>query len=404
MIYASVRAIFSLLFVYIEKKSYLCTRFFKLRSMSRDKRIGTLILILSLLIVIVSVLFTNNLSRRLAEEEQKKVETWVAATRSMIMAPEDADLSLELQVIQSNTSIPVYLVDTAGTILSCINVTDTVADPRTLNGPIMLELPDAEPQLIYYAESTLLRQLRYVPYLQFSLIFIFILVAVIMLLTAHHSEQNRVWAGLSRETAHQLGTPISSLMACQQILTERYPEDDMLPLLRNDINRLSMIADRFSKIGSEPELEAVPLAQAVEEALSYMRSRVSNKVLIRNEIPEDMPVMVELNRPLFAWVIENLVKNAVDAMEGQGEITITATQNDDEITILLADTGRGMDAATRRRIFQAGFTTKKRGWGLGLTLAKRIIEDYHGGSLFLRHSRPGQGSTFALVLKQTKNG
>ena len=178
----------------------------------------------------------------------------------------------------------------------------------------------------------------------------------------------------------------------------------MLPLLRNDINRLSMIADRFSKIGSEPELEAVPLAQAVEEALSYMRSRVSNKVLIRNEIPEDMPVMVELNRPLFAWVIENLVKNAVDAMEGQGEITITATQNDDEITILLADTGRGMDAATRRRIFQAGFTTKKRGWGLGLTLAKRIIEDYHGGSLFLRHSRPGQGSTFALVLKQTKNG
>jgi signal transduction histidine kinase len=371
--------------------------------MSREKRLGTLILIVSLLIVVVSVLFTNNLARRLAEEEQKKVEMWVEATRLMVVAPEDADLSMELAVIQSNTSIPVYLVDSAGTILSCANVTDTVADPRTLNGPIVLELPGAEPQYIYYAESTLLRQLRYVPYLQFSLIFIFILVAVIMLLTAHHSEQNRVWAGLSRETAHQLGTPISSLMACQEILAERYPEDDMLPLLRNDVSRLSMIADRFSKIGSEPELEPVRLTEALEESLTYMRTRVSNKVEILNRVPEDSPVVVELNRPLFAWVIENLVKNAVDAMDGQGTITISTETDDDEVHVLVQDTGRGMDAATRRQVFQAGFTTKKRGWGLGLTLAKRIIEDYHGGSLLLRHSRPGQGTTFAVVLKQAKH-
>lgn len=372
--------------------------------MSREKRLGTFILLISLLIVIISVLFTNNLARRLAEEEQKKVEMWVEATRSMILAPEDADLSLELFVLQSNTSIPVYLVDTLGTILSCANVTDTVADLTALNGPIELRLSDSERQLIYYDESTLLSQLRYIPYLQFTLIFIFILVAVVMLLTAHRSEQNRVWAGLSRETAHQLGTPISSLMACREMLAERYPDDDIIPLLSNDINRLSMIADRFSKIGSEPELETVHLAEAVEDALQYMRTRVSNKVQIDNQIAPDLSVRVELNRPLFAWVVENLVKNAVDAMEGQGTITLSCELSDDEVTILVSDTGRGMDATTRRQVFQAGFTTKKRGWGLGLTLAKRIIEDYHGGSLVLRHSRPGQGTTFAIVLKQSKNG
>ena len=373
-------------------------------SMSREKRIGSLILFVSLLIVIVSVLFTNDLARRLAVEEQKKVEMWVEATRSMILAPQDADLSFELSVIQSNTSIPVYLVDSAGTILSCVNVTDTVDDPRELNGPIELLVPGTNPQYIYYAESTLLRQLHYVPYLQFALIFIFILVAVVMLLTAHHSEQNRVWAGLSRETAHQLGTPISSLMACEEVLSKRYPNDEMIPLLKNDVNRLSMIADRFSKIGSEPELESVRLSEALDEALAYMRTRVSSRVEIRNQIPTDSLIMVDMNKPLFAWVIENLVKNAVDALDAHGLISLTAEEEDDEVTILITDNGRGMDAATRMEIFQPGFTTKKRGWGLGLTLAKRIIEDYHGGNLFLKHSRPGQGATFAIVLKKSKNG
>lgn len=372
--------------------------------MSREKRIGSLILFVSLLIVIVSVLFTNDLARRLAVEEQKKVEMWVEATRSMILAPQDADLSFELSVIQSNTSIPVYLVDSAGTILSCVNVTDTVDDPRELNGPIELLVPGTNPQYIYYAESTLLRQLHYVPYLQFALIFIFILVAVVMLLTAHHSEQNRVWAGLSRETAHQLGTPISSLMACEEVLSKRYPNDEMIPLLKNDVNRLSMIADRFSKIGSEPELESVRLSEALDEALAYMRTRISSRVEIRNQIPTDSLIMVDMNKPLFAWVIENLVKNAVDALDGHGLISLTAEEEDDEVTILITDNGRGMDAATRLEIFQPGFTTKKRGWGLGLTLAKRIIEDYHGGNLFLKHSRPGQGATFAIVLKKSKNG
>ena len=371
--------------------------------MSREKRLGTLILIVSLMIVIASVLFTNNLARSLAAEEQKKVETWVSATRSMILAPEDADITFELSVIQSNTSIPVYLVDSAGTILSCVNVTDTVDDPRELNGPIELVLPDTDPQYIYYAESTLLRQLRYVPYLQFALIFIFILVAVIMLFTAHRSEQNRVWAGLSKETAHQLGTPISSLIACQQILAERYPTDEMIPLMQNDIERLSMIADRFSKIGSEPDLSPKKMSEVIDKSLAYMRTRVSNKVEIVNRVAADCPLVGEVNTPLFAWVIENLVKNAVDAMEGKGTITVTCQQQDDEIEVLVADTGKGMDSSTRRQVFQPGFTTKQRGWGLGLTLAKRIIEEYHGGRLYVKQSHVGQGTVFAVVVKQAKN-
>ncbi len=378
-------------------------RFYKLFDMSKEKRLGTLILILSLMIVIASVLFTNNLARRLADEEQKKVETWVAATQSMIEAPEDADLSFELSVIQSNTSIPVYLVDSTGTILSCVNVIDTVADPRVLNGPIELRLSDSDAQYIYYAESTLLRQLRYVPYLQFALIFIFIVVAVIMLFTAHRSEQNRVWAGLSKETAHQLGTPISSLIACQQILGERYPKDEVIPLMQNDIKRLSMIADRFSKIGSEPDLVPTKMSEVVDKSLAYMRTRVSNKVEIVNQVDGDCPLVGDVNTPLFAWVIENIVKNAVDAMEGKGTITVSCQQLDDEIEVLIADTGKGMDSATRRQIFQPGFTTKKRGWGLGLTLAKRIVEEYHGGRLYVKQSHVGQGTVFAVVVKQSKH-
>ena len=371
--------------------------------MSKEKRIGTIILILSLLIVIASVLFTNNLARRLSAEEQKKVETWVDATQSMILAPDDEDLSFELSVIQSNTSIPVYLVDSVGTIISCVNVKDTVDDPRELNGPIELKISDTESQYIYYAQSTLLRQLMYVPYLQFALIFIFIVVAVIMLLTAHRSEQNRVWAGLSKETAHQLGTPISSLVACQQLLGDRYPDDEVIPLMGNDIDRLRMIADRFSKIGSEPELSPVKIGEVLGRSLAYMRTRVSNKVQINNEVAKDCDLTGEINEPLCAWVIENLIKNAVDAMDGKGVITVSCHRTDGEIEVLVADTGKGMDAATRRQVFQAGFTTKQRGWGLGLTLAKRIIEEYHGGRLYIKQSTVGSGSVFAVVVKECKD-
>ena len=367
--------------------------------------IGSWVLIISLAFVIVSVLFTNNLSRQLAEEEQKNVAIWAEATRQLILADEDTDINFVSSIIEKNTNIPVYITDADGNILLSRNVKKPVDDPRTLYGPIELRISEDNVQYIFYDESNLLRQLRYVPYLQFPLIFIFITIAVWMLLTAQRGEQDRLWAGLSKETAHQLGTPISSLNAWQQLLAERYPDDDLIPQMRADINRLSTIADRFSKIGSEPELQKSDIIRTLQETVDYMRTRVSSKVKIETSIQAAHPTLpVVQNVQLLEWVVENLIKNAVDAMGGAGLIAITLQEEAEEVIIDVSDNGKGMDKHTQRRIFQAGFTTKKRGWGLGLTLSKRIIEEYHRGKLFVKSSKPGVGTTFRIVLKKTENG
>lgn len=373
--------------------------------MNNSRLIAVLTLVLSLAVVGISVWYTSTLSRRLAVEEQKRVETWVEATQRMIDAPVDGDISFEMTVIEGNTTIPVYMVDGEGTILDCRNVTDTIDDARTLNGSILLHLPDGSTQYIYYDQSTLLHRLHYVPYVQFALILIFVLVSVVMIITTTRSEQNRVWAGLSKETAHQLGTPISSLNAWQQILRDKYPDDELIPMIERDIARLSMIADRFSKVGSSPDLTSTPLEPMLEEAVSYMRTRISNKVQIVTcwANAAEAPTLVEMSAPLMAWVIENLIKNAVDAMEGRGIITIATRPVDDMVEITVTDTGKGMDSRTRRRVFQPGFTTKSRGWGLGLTLCKRIVEDYHRGHLFVQQTRVGVGTTFAIHLQQSKH-
>lgn len=363
------------------------------------RKIGSLVLVLSLVIVAASVLFTNNLARQLAQEEQKNVEVWAEATRQLILADEDTDIDFVTSIIENNTTIPVYMVDEDGKILVCRNVEQPVDDPRTLSGPIELRISPDNVQYIYYDESNLLRQLRYVPYIQFALIFIFIAIAVVMMLTAQRSEQNRVWVGLSKETAHQLGTPISSLNAWQELLSERYPNDELIPQMKTDIDRLHTIADRFSKIGSEPELQETDIVQPLRDTINYMRSRVSKKVEIVAMLPSEECLLM-LNVPLFEWVIENLIKNAVDAMSGVGKITIDMQQKEEgEVWIDISDTGKGMDKHTLRRIFQAGFSTKQRGWGLGLPLSKRIIEEYHGGRLFVKNTKPGGGTTFRIVLK-----
>lgn len=363
------------------------------------RKIGSLVLVLSLVIVAASVLFTNNLARQLAQEEQKNVEVWAEATRQLILADEDTDIDFVTSIIENNTTIPVYMVDEDGKILVCRNVEQPVDDPRTLSGPIELRISPDNVQYIYYDESNLLRQLRYVPYIQFALIFIFIAIAVVMMLTAQRSEQNRVWVGLSKETAHQLGTPISSLNAWQELLSERYPNDELIPQMKTDIDRLHTIADRFSKIGSEPELQETDIVQPLRDTINYMRSRVSKKVEIVAMLPSEECLLM-LNVPLFEWVIENLIKNAVDAMSGVGKITIDMQQKEEgEVWIDISDTGKGMDKHTLRRIFQAGFSTKQRGWGLGLPLSKRIIEEYHGGRLFVKSTKPGGGTTFRIVLK-----
>ncbi len=366
------------------------------------KNIGTLVLLVAFVIVLLSVLFTNSLAHRLSLEEQKNMSVWAEATRQLILADEDTDIDFISTIIENNTTIPVYMLNEQGDVLSSRNVSKPVSDPRTLNGPIELYVAPHTKQYIYYDESTLLRQLRYVPYIQSLLILIFIVIAVVALLTAQRSEQNRLWAGLSKETAHQLGTPISSLNAWQELLAERYPSDELIPQMKKDINRLQTITDRFSKIGSEPEITYSDIIVPLHDSINYMRLRISSKVQIIEQLP-DTECRVMLNVPLFEWVIENLLKNAVDAMEGKGQIVVSLQQTNNEVIIDVTDNGKGMDKRTQRHIFQPGFTTKSRGWGLGLPLAKRIVEEYHRGKLFLKSSKPGVGSTFRIVFKQSEN-
>ncbi len=367
------------------------------------QNIGSLVLLVMLVIVAASVLFTNNLTKQLAQEEKQNMAIWAEATRQLILADEDTDIDFISTIIENNTTIPVYMTDADGQVLSCRNVEKPVSDPRTLDGPIVLCVAPGTYQYIYYDQSNLLRQLHYVPYIQFALIFIFIAIAIGMLLTAQHSEQNRLWVGLSKETAHQLGTPISSLNAWQQLLSERYPDDDLIPQMEKDIDRLRTIADRFSKIGSEPEIQQADIVAVVQDSVAYMRTRISNKITLEAHLPET-PCYLQLSKPLIEWVIENLIKNAVDAMGGQaGKITLTLLSYDNEVRLDIADTGKGMDKRTQRRIFQPGFTTKKRGWGLGLPLAKRIIEQYHGGKLTLQSSKINEGTTFRIALKKGKD-
>ena len=372
------------------------------------------ILSLLLLFVVGSVLYTNNLARQLAQEEQERVQLWADATEKLIKAGPDEDIDFYTTIIERNTTIPVYMLDSAGNVLYMRNVKKPVKDPTTLYGPIEIRFTDFDGtqvlQYIYYDQSMLLTQLRYVPYVQFAVIIIFVLLAVFSVVAAQRNEQNRVWVGLSKETAHQLGTPISSLNAWQDLLETKYKDDELIPQMRLDITRLQTIADRFSKVGSEPDLTPMPIIPVIKDAMSYMRTRVSNKVNIHFSVGQlnhitsgpvaDDSIVVMLNKPLFEWVIENLIKNAVDAINGAGEIEFVLYEREHSILLDVTDTGKGIDRRTQRRIFQPGFTTKQRGWGLGLSLAKRIIEDYHRGKLFLKASQVGKGSTFRIILEK----
>ena len=368
-----------------------------------NRQIGTLVLIIALLIVAVSVLFTNNLASSLGKEEQKNMAIWSEATRQLIMAEDGADIDFVTTIIEGNTTIPVYVCDEDGNIIISRNVEKPVKDPRELHGPIELKISDEISQYIYWDDSRLLTQLHYVPYAQFALIFIFIVIAVIVMLAVQRSEANRLWVGLSKETAHQLGTPISSLNAWQQLLAEKYPNDEYVPQMKRDVERLQCIADRFQKIGSEPDLQPANVIPVLEDAIAYLRARISSHIIIDDACLKNVQRTVMLNAPLMQWVFENLLKNAVDAITGNGTISFQLHENEHDVMIDISDTGKGVDAKTQRRIFEPGFTSKDRGWGLGLPLAKRIVEQYHGGKLLLKSSQLGVGTTFRIVLKKPEN-
>ena len=372
----------------------------------------TLILTILLVIVVLSVSFTTRLANKFAEEEYRKIELWAEATRQLIMADEDDNIDLILSVMEGNTTIPVYMVDSAHQLLLSRNVQEPkhnkeefykqrINDLRQSQEPIVVQVNEEVTQYIYYEDSTLLRRLYWFPYVQLAVIIAFIAIAVIALIMAQRSEQNSLWVGLSKETAHQLGTPISSLNAWNELLKATYPTDALLPQMDEDIRRLQMIAERFSKIGSQPTLDQQAILPIVQSAMEYMRMRTSNKITYTLQAESDCQVLV--CKPLFEWVIENLCKNAIDSMEGKGDIMLSLIIQENKVHLDITDTGKGIDRRHFKTIFKPGYTSKKRGWGLGLSLAKRIIEDYHRGKLFVKQSQIGVGSTFRITLEQAKN-
>ena len=379
-----------------------------------------LILIVAFAAMAGSIMYTNLLANRLAEEEHQRMNIWAEATRQFILAEPGEDINFVSSIIEGNTSIPVFMTDQDGRYMFSRNVNlpkrlqqegkeeevtayyqKEVDRLRESTEPIEVRLGPDMVQYIYYDESNLLRQLQYLPYIQLLLILDFGLIAAISIAATQRAEKNKVWVGLSKETAHQLGTPISSLYAWNEILKAQYPNDPSFLEIERDIHRLSTITERFSKIGSRPKLTPTAVKPIVEDTIRYMQSRTSSRILYyvsADNLRKETEAL--LAAPLFAWVIENLIKNAVDAMEGEGSISIKMNETERHILIDVRDTGKGIERRLWRRIFQSGYTTKQRGWGLGLSLAKRIICDYHHGRIFVLHSEIGKGTTFRISIKK----
>jgi signal transduction histidine kinase len=407
-----------------------------MRNIYDNKRIWKLVfLIVAAVAIIIFLLISNHLVKDLAQQERERMHIWAQATEKLAQAEENTDLEFLLSIISENNTIPVLVADAEGNISQFRNFRlpdrvppDTYSfqelSPRnkqylrdvlrdaignhsmahmaaTNTHFIDVKVFDNTYLYIYYEDSIMLRRLSYYPYIQLLVMIILAGIIYSAIIYTKRAEQNRVWVGLSKETAHQLGTPISSLMAWNEYLKlsqdDQEAVNDAANEMEKDVKRLSVIADRFSKIGSVPELTLQYLNTAIEESLEYMRSRISGKVEIKMEFsPDEMGVKLSL--PLFEWVMENLTKNAVDAMEGAGIITITTGEEKERLYIEVSDTGKGIARKNFKTVFNPGFTTKKRGWGLGLTLVKRIIEEYHGGKIYVKRSELGRGTTFRIDL------
>lgn len=381
------------------------------------RRVKIILVMAAVAIAVVSLVVSHILIRDLASEERAKMEVWAEAMRTLNHADENTDINLVLRVINSNNTIPVVVLDRHGQVQAyrnididrCDNAADTTAFLAQLgrrllaaNRNIRIALDDDRSNDyidVCYDDSLMLRRLSSYPYIQLGVVMLFVVIAIFALLTSKRAEQNKVWVGLSKETAHQLGTPISSLMAWVEILRESYPDDQLIPEMENDVKRLQLIADRFSKIGSLPEPVDTDLKEVMQHVVDYMDRRTSKRVQMIRRFPES-EVRVRINASLFEWVIENMCKNAVDAMGGEGTITITVAEEQDRTVVEVSDTGKGIRKKDIRNVFRPGFTTKKRGWGLGLSLAKRIVEEYHKGRIWVKHSEVGIGTTFRIELKK----
>lgn len=358
-------------------------------------------------IVVCSWMFTNTLVKGLEAEERRKMEIWAHATQQFISADENTDIDFVSSIIEGNTTIPVYMTDTLDNVLFVRNVAGASSDSISYNEAIQrlkqlghrieVNVNGETVQYIYYDDSALLRKLAYFPYVQFSVIAFFLLVAFLAFSSIKNAEQNKVWVGLSKETAHQLGTPISSLLAWMELMKDRHVDDAHLPEMQKDVERLRVVAERFSKIGSQPTLQKGDLIPVLQNALNYMRGRASKQVTIDMKTDCES-VMVNMNVPLLEWVIENLCKNAIDAMDGQGKIELEVSRDANRVYVDVTDTGKGMERSMYKKVFRPGFTTKKRGWGLGLSLTKRIVTEYHKGKIFVKSSEINVGTTFRIIL------
>jgi len=379
---------------------------------SRKQTWKFLLLIVAVIIGISSLWITNNLVKKLSAEERKKVELWAEGMKQLARTDNpNQDISFVSQVILNNETVPVIITDNSDRILfvrnyDSLRLTDTtflkqkLVEMKKYCSPIEIVFPNNSKQFVYYEDSTLIVRLIYYPYIQLAVIFLFILVAYLAFSSSRKAEQNQVWVGMAKETAHQLGTPISSLMAWVELLSLKNVDDEILTEVGKDVNRLEIVAERFSKIGSATALSPVNIIETINNVVNYMQSRTSAKVQYNIHYSGNHELFVPINVALFEWVIENLCKNAVDAMEGNGNIDISLYDQMQVLFIDFKDTGKGIPKSKYKTIFQPGYTTKKRGWGLGLSLSKRIIEEYHKGKIFVKSSELNTGTTFRIALKK----
>ena len=370
--------------------------------------------LIAILIVSSSVFYSRYLARKIADEERLRVEQWVEAEKLLVSDTTGISTRLVTLIVPENKTIPIIVTNERGQVVMHVNLDSAAVASDTnyvykqlkvfksRNRPIEYVNPrdPAQRDYFYYGHTSLLNEVQYYPLVQLFIVALFIVITIIAITTRNKSTQNQVWAGMAKETAHQLGTPISSLEGWVEMLKDNPDNSTIATELHKDVSRLKLVSDRFSKIGSTPQLEPERIVEQIETMVEYIRKRATGKVqfIVNDHGNKDVTAFV--SPPLFDWVIENLLKNALDAMEGKGSITIDIRENPGDIYIDVTDTGKGIASQNINQVFKPGFTTKKRGWGLGLSLSKRIIEQFHKGDIFIKNSEPGKGTTFRIILKK----
>ena len=371
------------------------------------------LLLIAVLVGMGSLIYTESLVSKLKVEERRNVQLWAEATRLISLPDTSQNVEFLSTIIENNNTVPVILTDESDSIISARNfdahksgdykyIKEQLEKIKERNKPIVNNLEKGHYNLIYYKDSIILTMLIYYPYIQLGIIIFFILVSYLAFRSSRKAEQNQVWVGMSKETAHQLGTPTSSLAGWIEILEQKHPGISITKELALDVQRLEKITERFSRIGSKPVIKSDNIIGIISRTVDYLKLRTSSKVKIITDYNPDEKVVVPVNAALFEWVIENVFKNAVDSMEGSGEITVRITETERHALIDISDTGKGIPKSAFKKIFNPGFTTKQRGWGLGLSLAKRIIEEYHNGKIFVRHSEVGKGSCIRIVMNRDR--